>query len=967
LARYDKNKNGVLDPEELAVMKADQEAVRLDVFEVKSDKDIGYQAIDAGTGGRIDLPFKLSANALSAMTKEFMEDWSITDMRDAFRYSMSVDAGNQTQNGFPYGDFEFNFRGAGSSGNYPSRNGFLNYSVADAYNNERFEFSMGPNTILFGDGQIGGLASSSTKQARFNRNFTAADARWDSWGGWRFTGDTNYVVSKKYAVRLNLLYQRNTANQAWRDGLKSLDRGLDLTMTYAFTPNTQLSTDFEFNNKRNVIIATTYQDQYGYYTPGYTYDRLNPNLPASQGLAGISSVSGNAQNWTIIPALPQYGNFNTGNNQYYRTNGPGLNIQPDGRSDLPGIPTVAKLPYEEWTLGAPDALARFKQQTYTVNLDHRFSDKVSGRVSFYDYNNDRNSVNASAGTLIMDINKYGPDGLPNPKVGMLYAEVSPSRQYQENYVYEWRGLVTYRTPIPFWHAKGQFALVLGDREERFEAKNRGIARVDGANPNYGDSTNSLRYRFYVDEPMKYPGGLLPKATPGFTYQFIERPGNIQWKGIEYGQLVSQVSLFDERISLVVGTRNDFVHDDQIAGINGFNDIHGVQAVGASIPGVGPVVGAHALTKASALTSNAGVVAWIDKGQHFGVFYNYSENFAAPTSSTSAQITSYNADGTVNFGSAGPQRGLGNEMGLKFNFFDGRFSAEARYYKNEFTDRIEGGASLSNNFQSIWNSSGASYVANTALAQLSFRDLQSGKTFGYEFKAVANIAGIRLTGNFALPKTESGVNRTISEAYYRAFLPKWQQFANTGLNDKGEPITAAEATNINNQITNVENSLAGAVPGTTNNGTNKWTGSLAAAYQFSRESKLRGVSVGYGINGRGKQKRGSVPAVIKFNLTAVGARAPTPDENRQAAFDYIYQPSYYTQDVNVAYRKRIGKYNYRFQLNINNVTDKDTLLFNSYVSNYRVLGQSTNPITGYYPNGFNYMDPRKFILTTSVDF
>src|ERR1043166_1755518 len=66
LAKYDKNKNGKLEADELAAMQADQHTVQLSPFEIRTDKDVGYQAIDAGTGGRIDLPFKMSASAMSA-------------------------------------------------------------------------------------------------------------------------------------------------------------------------------------------------------------------------------------------------------------------------------------------------------------------------------------------------------------------------------------------------------------------------------------------------------------------------------------------------------------------------------------------------------------------------------------------------------------------------------------------------------------------------------------------------------------------------------------------------------------------------------------------------------------------------------------------------------------------------------------------------------------------------------------
>ena len=65
--------------------------------------------------------------------------------------------------------------------------------------------------------------------------------------------------------------------------------------------------------------------------------------------------------------------------------------------------------------------------------------------------------------------------------------------------------------------------------------------------------------------------------------------------------------------------------------------------------------------------------------------------------------------------------------------------------------------------------------------------------------------------------------------------------------------------------------------------------------------------------------------------------------------------------------RIGRHNWRFQVNINNLFDKDDLQFQSYTT-YRELGQPTNPfVGGMVNNGFNYLDPRKISFTTTVSF
>jgi len=992
LAKYDKNKNGVLDPEEIADMQADQ-TVQLSPFEVRTDKDIGYQAVDGGMGGRVDLKFKDTAAGMASLTKEFMEDWAITDMRDAFRYMVNVDnagASGSTQNGSPFGDFQFNFRGAGDAGNYPTRNTFLNYSVQDSFNVERFDFSYGPNSTFFGDGQIGGLATSSTKTARFNRDRYEGVARWDSWGGWRFTADANKVVTKDFAARLNLLYQKNnnSTTSQWRDGAKSQEKALDLALGYKFTPTTEISVDFEFDNKQYKQMPTTFGDNIGYYG-GYVFDRTNPNVAAdpivvnantlingvnvnAQSLAGVTTVSTNAENWTYIPSTGAFintggGTTNTNATRTYRSTGPGFAIQPNGRSDLTGLKINATLPSREFVFGPNDTWSRFKEQTYTVNLDHRFSDKVSGRIQFYDYNNDRNQKSGTVGSFQYDINKYLPDGVTlNPKLGKLYAEMTPGKSYQENYVYEWRGIVSYRTPLPFWNARGQFSGVLGNRAERFEARGLSPARTDGPNQNWTDSSNTLRYRYYVEDGLAYGGaGTLPAPKPGFTYNWIQTGfASVEHKDIYYAQAIGAVQLWNDRVSLTGGVRNDDLNDDQYGNIGGFNDAHGLQGYGGFVPGTGTRPGAHNLTKAGSLTGNFGIVAWADKGQHVGAFYSYNSNFAPPTSGA-AKIIGFNANGTINGAAFGATKGKGSEYGLRFNFLDGRISGEARYYKNEQTDQISGPPS--GTFQDLWKNAGNTYANDQAYNAMDWRDVAALQTDGYEFKAVGNLGGLRLQANYALPRTKSIDVRPVTKAYFEAFQAKWASWATNLVNDKGDVLTSNNANQINNDILSIQNNIAGSAPGTVNNNTAKWTGSLAATYQFGRETPLRGFSVGYGIHGRGDRKIGSLPGQILFGLTAVGARGTTPAENQAAAFSYLYQPSYYVHDANIAYRTRIGKYNYRFQINVDNFTDKDDLLFSNF-STYRPGALNSNPLdTKVYPNGFNYLDPRKIILTVTVDF
>jgi outer membrane receptor for monomeric catechols len=72
----------------------------------------------------------------------------------------------------------------------------------------------GPNSILFGSGDAGGLVSLAHKKANVNRNRYSGSAQFGSWDYERYTTDLNYVlIPKVLALRLNGLY--GTA-QSWR-------------------------------------------------------------------------------------------------------------------------------------------------------------------------------------------------------------------------------------------------------------------------------------------------------------------------------------------------------------------------------------------------------------------------------------------------------------------------------------------------------------------------------------------------------------------------------------------------------------------------------------------------------------------------------------------------------------------------------------------------------------------------------
>jgi hypothetical protein len=78
------------------------------------------------------------------------------------------------------------------------------YVPADTYNVERFDFSKGSNSLMFGDSTPGGQATIYTKRPKRNR-LDEVFASYSSFGTYRTQLDVSQPITKQFAARLNLV------------------------------------------------------------------------------------------------------------------------------------------------------------------------------------------------------------------------------------------------------------------------------------------------------------------------------------------------------------------------------------------------------------------------------------------------------------------------------------------------------------------------------------------------------------------------------------------------------------------------------------------------------------------------------------------------------------------------------------------------------------------------------------------
>jgi len=162
------------------------EVVKLSPFVVSTEKDKGYLATNVISGSRVDTAIKDIPIPINVITSEFISDIGATDLRSSLAYAAGIML--MTQNdlentagtyGSPYGlggvnnpqgltaninDVQLKIRGFVT--NNTLRDGFLRGNSSEAVNIDRIEVVCGPNALLYGTGNFGGVVDYLTQQPR---------------------------------------------------------------------------------------------------------------------------------------------------------------------------------------------------------------------------------------------------------------------------------------------------------------------------------------------------------------------------------------------------------------------------------------------------------------------------------------------------------------------------------------------------------------------------------------------------------------------------------------------------------------------------------------------------------------------------------------------------------------------------------------------------------------------------------
>ncbi len=520
---------------------AEEKTIELSPFEVTSDRDTGFAATSSLAGGRLATELRDTPVAYSVMTREFIDALEITDLLEATSWSTGntepLAPGSGGGPDFFSNTGQYSTRGfistaQANNGGNRQRNFFPMYSYGDTYNLERFDFGRGPNSILFGNGTLGGVSSSMTKRAKTDRPFQTIKTRVQSNQGLRGELDVNQpLLGGKAAVRASALW---SDGEGWRDQEFDKRKAAFLTATWKPFQDTEIRLEGEyFKNARR--SGTLVVDRFAGWDGVTTYNAVRPvkTLPGNAAAIGVDKRGANY--YVFDPFGPANAIMNYQDDPVTRTGG-GLNTpiagftqvgpvfgtadapllhtegMPAGRFDT-AIANSFFRPIDDEFSTVPDAPGQIQyfrdlQLTVSQRLGEHLFFELAGDVNTSDqFINGPDPVNSFAITYI-DINQVLPNGTPNPNFLQPYTDANLQRNRFAHNNRNFRAAAAWVVPE---NRFGKFALnVLGgtnhrerNQDYRFLTLNEGADHRQWGHP----AQQAVKVRHYWNAPGRpAPGG-----------------------------------------------------------------------------------------------------------------------------------------------------------------------------------------------------------------------------------------------------------------------------------------------------------------------------------------------------------------------------------------------------------------------------------------------------------------------------
>lgn len=809
------------------------ETIRLSPFNVEESSDVGYLAPNSLAGSRLNTNLEDIAASISVFTEEFISDLGATNLTDVLAYANNTvlelnDATNSAapnNNVLVTGFQEFRVRGLAAT---RARNFFEYELPADTYNVGRIEDARGPNAILFGIAQAGGLINTYTKQAILNKNSNQITTRFGSHESYRGTVDLNRTLIRgKLALRLNALYDKSNS---YRNYMFDLDRRAHLAAKWNIGPNTSLRAEGEIGTiKANLARPFNLTDA--------SRNWLTAGRPT------INAPVANAQAPTGTSRLP-----NTARVTYIGNTGQLMNMAlrmtTTGSSTIITDPTMTD---RSINVVGPITSRTVDFNTVSAFFEHRFGKRTALEIGFnHQYmKNDSRDATVSSSNLVGDPNNFLPTGAANPYAGKLYLEAGWFRTISEQRSDATRATFTTGFDAGKW---GDYRFAgMAEYQDNHTKQDQLGEFWEGApfNSNPVSGANLVYRRNYVDEgdwsTYYVNSDLSAGPIVGMTDPVSKRSLTSTWltrqnpadagSTLQSGMIGLQAKYLSNRLVFNLGYRTDRIQ---------YIDPIELTDPVTKLPSVDYENGLKVDFRGN--TKSAGTVFHLTKS--LSILGNYSTNIGLPPPRA-----------TILGGVSAPEReGEGKDVGISLSLFGGRVFSKLVYYetagKNQTAAR--GSQALGTAADRILDALVGQGLITQAEASSPERTTNGATTTiydvdssGYEFQITANATrNLRFLANFSI----TDVSEQNASPELRAFvdhnLPFWKSFNPAILTSNGVSI-ATEIESITDQLAEIT-----ALEGLTAFGNRKYKGSAFARYGFS-DGILKGLSLGLGYRYQSK--------------------------------------------------------------------------------------------------------------------
>lgn len=732
-------------------------AVTLSPFVVATEKDTGYLATDTLAGSRFGTKLDETPSTISVLTGDFLQDIGALDLTSALRYASNIEmnfdddrsAVNGQQSVRSYQTYRV--RGLAST---VARNYFAWNLPTDTYNIDRLEDSRGPNSVLFGIANAGGLINVMTKKAQTQRSFREVSLGYGSHDSHRVALDLNQVAARDtFAIRINAVHDRSNSFRHW---MFTESRLADLTATFQASSRARFTAEVEFGKLESNSPRT-----YTLYDSFLLWRASGRPTFATQA---ANAVVGVARNSTAAasPRVTIIGNDGTvlGMRGTMLTSGIDEIMITDTRIADHSINGLGP---------GPNRFSRFSNLTGT--FEYKVANETFLQLAYnhQQHRFERFDPGMNGSTIKGDPNQTLSTGAVNPYAGQLMIDTGPfNRSLDENRFDNFRATLSTRLDAKKF---GQYQLGAyleharvstqrGTFDEMWLDAVTGRPAFNTATP---ESANNAVYHrryvkesewasYYVDGPQQT--GLRQNAADPLTGRTL----SAAWIGRSTAGIndyqertftamaMAQARYFQDRAIFSGGVRRDSVDQDQVGSKRDSVTNIIVHAANATES----LAGTSYSRDTNITTRTAGAV--LKATPWLSVIGNYADNIQPVSGARGFVMPPTGEPGALLTAEA--PKGVGRDLGLGLRLFEGRLVARAVHFETESknnsttfsTETIDINLRVLDALRSAGRIPQSEYDKRTTVAGIGLFDF---KSTGYEFEMTANpVKSIRIRASYS---------------------------------------------------------------------------------------------------------------------------------------------------------------------------------------------------------------------------